>query len=343
MLNRWAVDKEHAGMRLDLFLAGRFHGASRTEGWSRSAVQRMIAEGQITLNGQRPKPSTRLKADDWVGVEWVAPRESALAPEALALDILYEDEDCVVINKAAGMVVHPAAGRRSGTLVNALLSHCPNLRGIGGERRPGIVHRLDRDTSGVMVVAKHEQAFRHLARQFKERRVVKEYLALVWGLVRPEKGVIDRPIGRHRSDRKRMSSLYALPRSREAVTEWQVEDSFQVAAAGRDGWVTLLRLRPRSGRTHQIRVHLADQGYPVVGDRLYGRRPAVGGSGWAGPPALVDFPRQALHAARLNIIHPRTDAVVDFTAPLPPDMQGLLEALREWQAAGQRKKARQGG
>lgn len=304
----------------------------------------MIAEGQVTLNGQRPKPSTRLKLNDWVEIQWLPPRESALAPESLPLDILYEDEDCIVVNKAAGMVVHPAAGRRSGTLVNALLSHCPTLQGIGGERRPGIVHRLDKDTSGVMVVAKHEQAFHHIARQFKERRVIKEYLAVVWGLVRPEKGVVDRPIGRHRSDRKRMSSLYSLPRFREAVTQWQVEDCFRVGSGGgRDGWVTLLRLKPHSGRTHQIRVHLADQGYPVVGDGLYGRRPGARGRSQAGPLALADFPRQALHAARLGFTHPRTNAAVDFTAPLPPDMQGLLEMLGEWQSAGERRKVRQGG
>lgn len=344
MLNRLAVDEEHVGMRLDLFLTRHFPDAPQAGRWSRSGIQRMIAEGQIILNGNRTKPSTRLKSNDCIEIEQIPPRETALAPEALPLDIIYEDEDCIVINKAAGMVVHPAAGRRSGTLVNALLYHCPNLRGIGGERRPGIVHRLDKDTSGVMVVAKHEQAFHHIALQFKERRVLKEYLALVWGLVDPKRGAVNRPIGRHRSDRKRMSSLYSLPGLREALTEWQVKESFGVGATREaNGWVTLLRLRPHSGRTHQIRVHLADQGYPVVGDRTYGRRRGVLGRDRVGLPALDDFPRQALHAERLGFSHPRTGLAVEFTAPLPLDMQRLLDSLRELRSLSDRRKAGEGG
>lgn len=327
-------DRNHVGMRLDLFLTRGLPHASPTGEWSRSGIQRMIAEGQITVNGERTKPSARLKLHDRVEVRWQPPRETSLAPEALPIDILYEDEDCIVLNKAAGMVVHPAAGRRSGTLVNALLSRFPNLQGIGGERRPGIVHRLDKDTSGIMVVAKHEQAFHRIALQFKQRRVLKEYLAFVWGLVHPEKGVINRPIGRHRSDRKRMSSRYSLPRKREALTEWQVEESFLLDTGGEpDRWVTLLRLRPHSGRTHQIRVHLADEGFPVIGDRLYGHRPAVRGLESPMPSGLADFPRQALHAVRLSFAHPRTNTRMQFSAPLPADMQGLLRVLRERRSA----------
>ncbi|MEK7342045.1 MAG: RluA family pseudouridine synthase [Candidatus Binatota bacterium] len=338
------VDRKYVGMRLDLFLTRNFPGVGQVEGWSRSGIQRMIAEGQITLNGRKAKPNTRLKPKDFVEIQRVPPRETALAPEPLPLDILYEDEDCIVVNKAAGMLVHPAAGRRSGTLVNALLHHCPNLKGIGGERRPGIVHRLDKDTSGVMVVAKHEQAFHHIALQFKERRIHKEYLAFVWGLVDSEKGVIKRPIGRHRSDRKRMSSLYSLPRFREALTEWQVEDSFRLWAGGdRYSCVTLLRLKPHSGRTHQIRVHLADQGYPVVGDRLYGRKRGDLSRDFAALPTLTDLPRQALHAARLGFIHPRTGVTLDFYAPLPLDMQRLLDILRERQSYSKWKKVGKGG
>lgn len=323
------VDREYVGMRLDLFLAHHFPGPSEMGGWSRSGIQKMIAGGQITLNGQRTKPSTRLKASDWIEIQWLPPQETALVPEQLPLDILYEDEDCIVVNKAPGMVVHPAAGRRSGTLVNALLHHCPNLQGIGGERRPGIVHRLDKDTSGVMVVAKHGQAFHHIALQFKERRVRKEYLALVWGLVEREKGVIDRPIGRHRRDRKRMSSIHSPSRLREAVTEWQVEDRFRIGPSGnRFSWVTLLRLRPQSGRTHQIRVHLVDQGYPVVGDRLYGQRRQGLTKIHLEVPALADFPRQALHAERLGFSHPRSGTSLEFCAPLAPDMQRLLDCLK---------------
>lgn len=331
-------------MRLDLFLTRHLPEASPGGGWSRAGVQRMIVEGRVTLNGQKTKPGIRLKADDRIEVRRPPARETGLAPEPLLLDVLYEDEDCIVINKAAGMVVHPAAGKRSGTLVNALLHHCPNLQGIGGERRPGIVHRLDKDTSGVMVVAKGDQAFQKLALQFKERQVRKEYVAIVWGLVTPKKGAIDRPIGRHRSDRKRMSSLYCMPRSRDAVTEWDAEESFRVGAGSdRGSWITLLRLRPRSGRTHQIRVHLADQGHPVVGDRVYGRGGRGGGSHSPALAAVTDFPRQALHAARLGFTHPRTNAPVDFAAPLPVDMQGLINVLRQRQSANGRPEAGKGG
>jgi len=187
---RWVIDGAATGMRLDLFLAGRFPAAA---GVSRSAVQRLIAEGQVMLNGRPAKPSARLKIDDVVELESLPPRDVPLTPQALALDVLYEDADCIVINKAPGMVVHPAAGRQSDTLVNALLHHCPDLEGIGGERRPGIVHRLDKDTSGVMIVAKNDRAYQALARQFKERTVEKQYLALVRGRVEPTAGIIDPP------------------------------------------------------------------------------------------------------------------------------------------------------
>lgn len=345
MLNRSAIVAEaHVGLRLDLFLARYFSAAEEMAGWSRSAMQKMVAEGQITLNGRKSKASARLKLNDVIAIHWLPPREISLAPEALALDILYEDEDIIVVNKAPGMIVHPAAGRRSGTLVNALLYHCPNLAGIGGERRPGIVHRLDKDTSGVMVVAKHGQAFHHLAMQFKERRVRKEYLAVVWGLVDKKRGIIDRPIGRHRSDRKRMSSLHYLPRVRESATEWQIEDSFRVGSSGgRFAWVTLLRLRPRSGRTHQIRVHLSDQGYPVIGDRIYGRKQASPEKNHQAPAELNHFSRQALHAERLGFAHPRTGREMEFQAPLPPDMRRLLDSLNELRSISEMKKTGKGG
>ncbi len=330
-------------MRLDLFLTHHFLGPSQMEGMSRAGIQKMIVGGQVTLNGQRTKPGTRLKSSDLVEIQWLPPRDTALVPEALPLDILYEDEDCIVVNKAPGMVVHPAAGKQSGTLVNALLYHCTDLQGIGGERRPGIVHRLDKETSGVMVIAKHGQAFHQIALQFKERRVSKEYLALVWGRVKSEKGMIVRPIGRHRRDRKKMSSIHSLSRLREAVTEWQVEDYFKIGPLGnRFSWVTLLRLKPRTGRTHQIRVHLADQGYPVVGDKVYGRRRQDLAKDHVGVQGLTEFPRQALHAERLRISHPRTGMSLEFNAPLPPDMQRLLDCLREWHAGGEVRKEEKG-
>src|SRR5712692_10090879 len=201
------VDREHAGMRLDLFLARQRLGPPGAGEWSRSGIQRMIQGGQIVLNGRRTKPSTRLRASDLIEIRELPLKDTELVPEPIPLDVLYEDGDCIVINKPPGLVVHPAAGWKNGTLVNALLYHCPDLPGIGGERRPGIVHRLDKDTSGVMVVAKNGGAFQDLAAQFKDRRVAKEYLAVVWGRMARQKGAIDRSIGRHRSDRKRMSSV----------------------------------------------------------------------------------------------------------------------------------------
>ena len=333
------TDSEQVGKRLDIFLSRELPSVWLHGELSRSGIQRMIMEGHITLNGQKAKPGARIKLGDLIEVRWQPPKETALEPEPLPLEILYEDEDCIVLNKTPGMVVHPAAGRWSGTLVNALLHHCPDLRGIGGERRPGIVHRLDKDTSGVMVVAKHEEAFHRIAHQFKERGVSKEYLALVWGRVEPRQGVIDRPVGRHRADRKRMSSLYPLAPKREAATQWQVQDYFRVGLLqNRYGWVSFLRLKPQTGRTHQIRVHLADQGYPVVGDRMYGPKRTELLRSDIGVSALVEFPRQALHAERLGFVHPRTGTRVEFRASLPEDMQRMVDLLRKESSAFEGKK-----
>jgi len=255
-------------------------------------------------------------------------RDPELKSEALPLDVLYEDEDCVVINKAPGMVVHPAAGRPGGTVLNALLHHCPSIEGIGGVRRPGIVHRLDKDTSGVMIIAKNMATFHQLVGQFQSRTVRKEYLALVYGVMHSESGVINRPIGRHRSDRKRMSSLHPMKKSREAVTEWHVEERFLVSSAGsrREGGLTLLRIRPRTGRTHQIRVHFADLGYPLVGDRVYGHRAKV--FQVDAKSLFGHFRRQALHAERLCVELGKTARPTEFVAPLPPDFAELLNYLR---------------
>ena len=326
-LQQLVIDSESVGMRLDLFLARRFLDAAGSSGFSRSGIQRLIAGGQVTLNGQRVKSSARLKIDDLVQMESIPPREISLKPEPIPLKILYEDDDCVVINKAAGMVVHPAAGRISDTLVNALLHHCPNLEGIGGERRPGIVHRLDKDTSGVMIVAKNAMAFQRLATQFKERSVSKEYLALVWGKLERETGIVNRPIGRHRSDRKRMSSVHFLAKARPAITEWVVEKYFTINEERRIwGWLTWIRLKPRTGRTHQIRVHLADLKHPLVGDKIYGRkRPSTAK---INQPGVEIFPRQALHAEKLEINHPRSGQRMSFVAPLADDLHDLLNDLQ---------------
>ena len=270
-LQQMFVDAAEAGVRLDLFLTRYLLREPQRCGFSRSEIQRLIGEGEVTLNGNKTKPGARLRINDLVQVQRLPPRASAIEAEALPLNILYEDSDCIVINKVAGIVVHPAAGKPNGTLVNALLHHCPDIDGIGGERRPGIVHRLDKDTSGLMIIAKNVFAFQRLARQFMDRTVTKEYLALVWGKVDPEAGIIDRPIGRHRSDRKRMSSVHSVSHKRNAVTEWRVERYFPpIRDARAASGLSWLRLRPRTGRTHQIRVHLADLGFPVVGDKVYG-------------------------------------------------------------------------
>jgi 23S rRNA pseudouridine1911/1915/1917 synthase len=326
------VGKDSVGMRLDRFVSRCLPETLAVKGFSRAGIQKLIAEGQITLNGQPAKAAARLKINDLVAMKSLPPKPSSLAGEPIALKVIFEDDDCIVINKAPGIVVHPAAGKPTGTLVNAILHYCPGLQGIGGEVRPGIVHRLDKDTSGVMIVAKNASAFQELAAQFKDRRVKKEYLALVFGKLKGARGVINRPIGRHRADRKRMSSLYALPKKREAVTEWSVEKWFRNKIDG-PGWsgVSLLRLRPRTGRTHQIRVHLADLGHPVVGDKVYGpKRRSIAAKN--GNVPVDSFPRQALHAERLSLFHPRSGAPIEFYAPLTEDIESLLKTLEDQNA-----------
>jgi 23S rRNA pseudouridine1911/1915/1917 synthase len=324
------IENRFAGTRLDLFLAGQFDSANASGArLSRSEIQRLIGEGQITLNGARAKPSARIRANDRIDVRLAPPRDSTIRPEPLSLDVLYEDLDCIVINKAPGIVVHPAAGHSSGTLVNALLYHCPDIQSIGGERRPGIVHRLDKDTSGVMIVAKNAATYQYLALQFKNRSVDKEYLALAWGHVKPDRGLIDRPIGRHPSDRKRMSSVHSLKKSRAALTEWAVEERFALGGVKRPRTeVTLLRLRPRTGRTHQLRVHFADLGHALVGDRIYDGKRKIPSPELPSERALAGFLRQALHAEKLSFNHPCGGRRMTFTAPLAGDLTTLLALLR---------------
>jgi 23S rRNA pseudouridine1911/1915/1917 synthase len=329
-LQETIVDPQSAGTRLDLFLTRCLANQTKNQELSRSGIQKLIAEGQITLNGKPARASARVKSNDLVVVKTLPPKVATLVAEPIPLNLIYEDDDCVVINKAPGMVVHPAAGTKTGTLVNAILHRCPDLQGIGGESRPGIVHRLDKDTSGVMIIAKSATGFHQLTRQFKERRVKKEYVALVWGKPKDTQGIIDRPIGRHRSDRKRMSSLYSLAKRREAVTEWIVEKSFRRKDEAQSAcWVSLLRLMPKTGRTHQIRVHLSDLGYPLVGDKIYGRKRPQTTAKSGGISSLDSFPRQALHAERLSLLHPRTEALMEFYAPLAEDIRSLLLTLED--------------
>lgn len=327
-LHRAVVGEKASGMRLDVFLTQHFDKEIERYGLTRSRMQRLIEEGVITVNGAPARSSRRLKPSDSIELGKIPTLETKLAAEALPLDIIYEDGDCMVINKAPGMAVHPAAGSVSGTLVNALLHHCPELRGVGAEGRPGIVHRLDKYTSGVMVVAKNERSLQTLAQQFKDRTVQKEYLALVWGKFESDSGIIDRPIGRHRSQRKKMSSRFTHSRMREALTEWMVEKRLELSVSARSiRWVSLLRLRPKTGRTHQIRVHLAELGYPIIGDKVYGGYPKAELRNSTAISLLNNFPRQALHAERLEFSHPRTGHRIEFQAALYGDIHELAKEL----------------
>lgn len=296
------VEADQAGERLDRFLAGVLKDLSR------SRIQELIKEGQVTVNGQAVKPNYKIKENDSLKVIIPAAQPLEVLPEDIALDILYEDQDLIVINKPQGMVVHPAAGHYSGTLVNALLHHCRDLSGINGVLRPGIVHRLDKDTSGVLVAAKNDYAHQHLAQQIKEHSVKRIYLALLHGRIKEEAGVIEAPIGRDPRERKRMAVVDK--NGKEAVTAYTVLERFQD--------YTFVKLQLKTGRTHQIRVHMAYLGFPVVGDPKYGpRKPHFGLKG------------QALHAQTLGFVHPRTGEYMEFSAPLPEYFQEILEKLRK--------------
>ncbi|MDP1570238.1 MAG: RluA family pseudouridine synthase [Vicinamibacterales bacterium] len=304
----FVIAAEHEGMRLDRFLAAEVPHQSRSQ------IQRLIEGGHVTLPRVKAvKANIALREHDEVTIELPDVEPSSLEAEDLPLDILHDDADLVVVNKPAGMVVHPAAGHGSGTLVNALLHHVHDLSGIGGESRPGIVHRLDKGTSGVMVVAKHDAAHQELARQFHDREVEKEYVALVWGIVHARKR-IDAPIGRDPGNRQKMSARSR--RARTAVT--------RVTWARHLPGVSLLRVAIFTGRTHQIRVHLSAIGHPIVGDALYGgvhRR--VPGS----LRAVLRLNRPFLHAERLAFTHPRTGHRLEFTAPLPEELLTVLNDI----------------
>jgi 23S rRNA pseudouridine1911/1915/1917 synthase len=307
-VRRFTVEADQAGQRLDLFLA------SLMPDQSRSSVQRLIKEGRVHRSDNREaRANAPVREGEEVSVEIPPPVAATPEPEALPIPILYEDSDVVVVNKPAGMVVHPAAGHPQGTLVNALLHHIKDLSGIGGEQRPGIVHRLDRGTSGLMVVAKHDVAHRALMQQFQDRQIEKEYIALVWGVVRAGRRMDD-PIGRDPKQRKKMSSR--APRARDAMT--------RVLEARYLNGVSLLHLSIATGRTHQIRVHLNGIGHPVVGDQLYG-----GVHRRVGPDlrAVMRLERPFLHAARLVFTHPATGERMEFEAPLPEDLQSVLDEL----------------
>jgi 23S rRNA pseudouridine1911/1915/1917 synthase len=306
----FTVPAEFEGQRLDRFLV------SVLEGRSRSQIQKLIEDGHVTVDRKAAKANLAMREGDRVQVQLPAPAAAALEAEALPIEILFQDPDVAVLNKPAGMVVHPGAGHASGTLVNALLHHVTDLSGVGGELRPGIVHRLDRGTSGVMVVAKHDAAHQELARQFHDREVEKEYIALVWGEVQAGRR-IDAAIGRDASNRQKMSAR--ARRAREAVT--------RITRAHHLPGLTLCQVAIQTGRTHQIRVHLSAIGHPIVGDSLYGgvHRRVPGDI-----RAVQRLERPFLHAHRLVFKHPNDGRRLEFTAPLPADLEGVLNGLPGW-------------
>jgi len=303
--------------RIDRFLARVFSD------FSRSMIQKLIDEGRVLVNGSVTKPSHLVNPGEKIDLFVPEPQKLEVEPEAIPLDIVYEDEHLIVIDKPAGMVVHPAFANYSGTLVNALLYHCRDLSGIGGVQRPGIVHRLDKDTSGLIVVAKDDRTHQGLAEQFKSKSVEREYVAVVWGRPRPGRGRVETFLGRHPKDRKKIAVLSG---GRWAVTNYEVVESFE--------FLSLVRLQLETGRTHQIRVHMSHIGHPVFGDPVYGGRSRKLGSL---PPAqrrkaqqlLEGMKRQALHARTLGFVHPVTRERLRFESPLPDDMSELLRRLRE--------------
>lgn len=318
------IEPFQSGGRLDAFLATR-----RDLGLTRSHLQRLIAEGLVTVDGEETKAGYRLKTGDAVTVTVPFPEPMAALPEDIPLNVVYEDDDLIVINKPRGMVVHPAPGHSGGTLVNALLAHCETLSGIGGVCRPGIVHRLDKDTSGVMVVAKSDRAHQSLSEQIKARTASRRYLTLVHGDVAGDEGTIETRYGRDPANRKKMAVLQEG--GREAVTHYRVLERF--------GDFTLVECALRTGRTHQIRVHMEHLGHPVAGDPIYGpqrplrlRRTMARAMGVeeveAYPAAVGALEGQALHAYLLTFRHPVTGEPLDFRAPMPPDMAQAVEELR---------------
>ncbi len=296
------IRPDEAGQRLDRYLTSRLNTLSRT------AVQHLITDSAVLVNGRPSKPGYTLRVSDEVLViqgNMKTPPSTA-KPQAIPLDIVYEDRDLLVVNKAAGMVVHPAAGHYEDTLVNAILAHYPDLQGVGGDLRPGIVHRLDKDTSGLIMVARNAQTLAALTEQMKRHEIIKRYLALVEGVVPLDRGSIDAPIGRDPRHRQQMA--ITATGSREARTHFRVLQRFARH--------TLLLLQLETGRTHQIRVHLKAIGYPVVGDPVYGPRDTRHG------PALD---RQFLHAYQLTFTHPITGKLLELEAPLPADLKSVLE------------------
>jgi 23S rRNA pseudouridine1911/1915/1917 synthase len=305
------VTAPEAGSRLDQFLA-------QSLGWTRARLQKLVKSGRVLVNGEPRPASYRVRPGDAVAVSVPPPSPSHLTPEALPLTILFEDQDLLVVNKPPGLVVHPGAGHRQGTLLNALIHHCPDLKDIGEVSRPGLVHRLDKDTSGLIVVAKTSLAHAALVAQFQAHAITKIYQALVWGRLPEVEGRIEKAVGRHPTARQKMS-VHAR-QGKSAITFWRVVQEFP-------GPLSRVELTPQTGRTHQLRVHLAALSHPVLGDATYGG----GVSRLMGQPRLTGLKplvhRQLLHAWRLGITHPRSGAAMTWEAPLPEDFQAVVDYL----------------
>ena len=294
------VEENSVGMRLDVFIANEF------EDKSRSYIQGIIEKENVTVNGKCRKSNFKLKLNDTIDLSIPDPVELNVKAEDIPLDIIYEDSDVIVINKPQDMVVHPAPGNYSGTLVNALLNHCTDLSGINGVLRPGIVHRIDKDTSGALVVAKNDNAHNSLAAQLKDHSMTRSYLALVEGLIKDDEGMVDAPIGRHSKDRIKMAIVES---GKKAVTHYKVIERFE-------GY-TLVECNLETGRTHQIRVHMAKIGHPLVGDLIYGFK-----------KQKFNLKGQVLHAKRLGFIHPTTNKYMEFDSPIPTYFEKLITKLR---------------
>ncbi|MBH0177172.1 MAG: RluA family pseudouridine synthase [Nitrospira sp.] len=309
MITEFLITAGEQPKRLDVFLV------NRERDMSRSALQRLIELGRIRINNAIVKPSQKIKPGDKITMDVPKPEPLALKGEAIPLDVLYEDDALLILNKPAGIVVHPAPGNWTGTLVNALLHHFQTSGGtvssIGGKERPGLVHRLDKETSGVMVIAKTDQAHRHLAAQFKHHTITRVYEALIWGIPKKGRGLIELAIGRDSKERKKFSARTARPK--ESVTEYHVDRRYGKLAAH-------VLLYPRTGRTHQLRVHLTSLGHPILGDQTYGGKKVCAVDS-------IEIPRVMLHARTLGFQHPTTGEVQEFTRPFPVDMETVSKAI----------------
>ncbi|MDI6890733.1 MAG: RluA family pseudouridine synthase [Thermodesulfovibrionales bacterium] len=307
------VQMSDVGQRLDTFLA-------KKTGITRSQIQKLIGKCDVLVNGRSVSQNYKVKKDDLISLKVPEKKPEGLIPEPIPIDTLYKDDHIVVVNKPAGMVVYPSAGHNHGTLMNAISYHCRRLATVGRPLRPGVVHRLDKDTSGVMVIALSDEAYYNLIEQFRHRAIKRRYIALIYGNIRENEGEIALKIGRSESDRKKMSTR--MKKGKEAVTRWKVLERF--------GNATLIEARPGTGRTHQIRVHFASIGHPLLGDRAYGKKTTLKWKMENGKWKTLTFPRQMLHAELLGFIHPVTREYIEFLSPLPEDMAQKIEELRHF-------------